>query len=142
VLIARKPAPGGNTVGAVARDLHGHLAAATSTGGITGKRAGRVGDSPILGAGTYADDSSGAASATGQGEGILRVTLCARAVASLAAGLGVQAAACEAIAGLAARVGTEAGIILVASSGELGIARSTASMPWAAVFADGAQGGG
>jgi beta-aspartyl-peptidase (threonine type) len=142
VLLARKPAYGGNTVGAVARDLHGHLAAATSTGGITGKRSGRVGDSPILGAGTYADDARGAASATGQGEGILRITLCARAVASLGAGLGAEAAAREAIAALAARVGTQAGIILVAPSGALGLARSTASMPWAAIFADGAQDGG
>ena len=57
----------GNTVGAVARDAAGHLAAATSTGGVAGKRAGRVGDSAILGAGTYADDAVGAGSATGLG---------------------------------------------------------------------------
>lgn len=142
VLLARTPAHGGNTVGAVARDVHGHLAAATSTGGITGKRSGRVGDSPILGAGTYADDARGAASATGQGEGILRVTLCSRAIASLGAGLGAAAAASEALAVLATRVGTQAGIIVVAPNGELGLARSTASMPWAAVFADGTQCGG
>lgn len=142
VLVTRQSAEGGNTVGAVARDLRGHLAAATSTGGITGKRSGRVGDSPILGAGTYADDTRGAASATGQGEGILRVTLCARAVASLGAALSAEAAAREAIAMLTARIGTEAGIILLASTGELGLARSTASMPWAAAFSDGEQSGG
>lgn len=61
------------TVGAVARDAAGHLAAATSTGGVTGKRAGRIGDSPLIGAGTYADDRSCAVSATGAGEAFIRV---------------------------------------------------------------------
>lgn len=60
------------TVGAVARDRHGHLAAATSTGGLTGKRWGRIGDSPLIGAGTYADDRSCAVSATGAGEFFIR----------------------------------------------------------------------
>ena len=61
------------TVGAVARDAHGHLAAATSTGGLTGKRWGRVGDTPIAGAGTWADDRSVAVSGTGTGEEFIRV---------------------------------------------------------------------
>ncbi len=61
------------TVGAVARDMHGHLAAATSTGGVTGKRWGRIGDSPIIGAGTWADDRTCAVSCTGAGEYFLRV---------------------------------------------------------------------
>ncbi len=56
------------TVGAVALDMHGHLAAATSTGGMTNKRVGRVGDSPLIGAGTYADDRTAAVSCTGSGE--------------------------------------------------------------------------
>jgi beta-aspartyl-peptidase (threonine type) len=60
------------TVGAVALDGHGHLAAATSTGGMTGKRFRRIGDSPVIGAGTYADDRSCAVSATGHGEIFLR----------------------------------------------------------------------
>lgn len=60
------------TVGAVARDAAGHLAAATSTGGVTGKRWGRIGDSPVIGAGTYADDRAAAVSATGSGEDFLR----------------------------------------------------------------------
>jgi beta-aspartyl-peptidase (threonine type) len=60
------------TVGAVAVDLNGHVAAATSTGGITAKRWGRVGDSPLIGAGTYADDRSAAVSATGSGEYFIR----------------------------------------------------------------------
>jgi beta-aspartyl-peptidase (threonine type) len=70
------------TVGAVALDAQGHVAAATSTGGLTGKRWGRIGDSPIVGAGTYADDRAGAVSATGAGEYFLRVgvahEICAR----------------------------------------------------------------
>lgn len=70
------------TVGAVALDGMGHVAAATSTGGLTGKRWGRIGDSPIIGAGTYADDRAGAVSATGAGEYFLRVgvahEICAR----------------------------------------------------------------
>src|SRR5262249_6099379 len=60
------------TVGAVALDRHGHLAAATSTGGLTGKRFGRIGDSPIVGAGTYANDRTCAISATGTGEEFIR----------------------------------------------------------------------
>ncbi len=70
------------TVGAVALDMHGHLAAATSTGGMTNKRVGRVGDSPLIGAGTYADDATAAVSCTGSGEMFIRIAaahdLCAR----------------------------------------------------------------
>jgi len=61
------------TVGAVARDVHGHLAAATSTGGLTGKRWNRIGDSPVIGAGTWADDRGAATSCTGSGEHFIRV---------------------------------------------------------------------
>jgi len=133
--------PQGNTVGAVARDRHGRLAAATSTGGTTGKRPGRVGDTPIIGAGTYADDLSGAASATGKGEGILRVALCTRVVDALAMERSAERAAREALANLADRVGTEAGVIAVGRDGSLGWARTTSAMPWAAVWDDGADGG-
>jgi beta-aspartyl-peptidase (threonine type) len=70
------------TVGAVALDLHGHLAAATSTGGMTNKRVGRIGDSPLIGAGTYADDATAAVSCTGSGEMFMRAVaaydVCAR----------------------------------------------------------------
>src|SRR5581483_12307998 len=70
------PAPGKlGTVGAVACDREGHVAAATSTGGLFLKMPGRVGDTPIIGAGTYADDEAGAASCTGKGEAILKVSL-------------------------------------------------------------------
>ena len=70
----------GGTVGAVARDASGHVAAATSTGGMVNKLAGRVGDSPLIGAGTYADDEAGACSTTGHGEAMIRVCLAKTAV--------------------------------------------------------------
>ena len=70
------------TVGAVALDAHGHLAAATSTGGMTNKLPGRLGDSPLIGCGTYADDRTAAVSCTGHGESFIRVAaahdVCAR----------------------------------------------------------------
>lgn len=124
---------GGNTVGAVARDRAGHVAAATSTGGVVGKRPGRVGDTPIPGGGTYADDSAGAVSATGRGEGILRVALAARVALAMGNGDVPEAAVRKALSILAARVGTEAGLIAVAPDGRIGLARTSASMPWAAV---------
>ena len=71
------PARRHGTVGAVARDTHGHLAAATSTGGLTGKAPGRVGDTPVIGAGTFADDASCAVSCTGHGEVFIRWTAAA-----------------------------------------------------------------
>jgi L-asparaginase / beta-aspartyl-peptidase len=122
----------GGTVGAVAIDTQGHVAAATSTGGIAGKRAGRVGDSPVLGAGTYADDEAGAASATGAGEAILRVGLAHQAIARMRGGASAEQAALAAVDLLAARVGGSGGIILVDKAGRLGWARNTASMIWAA----------
>ncbi|MEO1524084.1 MAG: isoaspartyl peptidase/L-asparaginase [Planctomycetota bacterium] len=72
------PAEIGDTVGCVALDINGHLAAATSTGGLTGKMLGRIGDSPILGAGSYADDRSVAVSGTGRGEEFIRHSIAAR----------------------------------------------------------------
>jgi beta-aspartyl-peptidase (threonine type) len=125
--------PGVGTVGAVARDVHGNVAAATSTGGILGKRRGRVGDSPIVGAGTFADEA-GAASATGQGEGILRTTLGRVAVDAMRAGQAPEDAAYHAIGQLVSRVGAEGGIILVDRAGRLGWARSTVAMAWSAAW--------
>jgi len=80
------------TVGAVARDKHGHLAAATSTGGTVNKLAGRVGDSPIIGAGVFADDASCAVSATGYGEDFMRTVL-AKTIADYIEFSGADAAA-------------------------------------------------
>lgn len=125
----------GGTVGAVARDASGHVAAATSTGGLVGKHAGRVGDSPIPGAGTYADDLAGAASGTGEGEGYLRTGVCLRACLWLQEGREPLDTAEEAIRMLRARVGSSGGIILAAPDGRLALARSTATMGWGACWA-------
>jgi beta-aspartyl-peptidase (threonine type) len=122
----------GGTVGAVACDGEGRVAAATSTGGMVAKRRGRVGDSPIVGAGTWADDEHGAASATGEGEAILRVGLTRHACELLRAGLSAQEAAEVAVAHLGRRVRGTGGLILVDARGQLGIARNTATMSWAA----------
>jgi len=125
---ARGAGPG-ETVGAVACDRNGHVAAATSTGGVAGQRAGRVGDSAVIGAGTYADDLLGAGSATGPGEAIIRVGLVRVALAALGAGAEPATAAQEALATLRTRVAATAGIILVDPRGRIGIAHTTAAMP-------------
>jgi L-asparaginase / beta-aspartyl-peptidase len=116
------------TVGAVACDRDGHVAAATSTGGLFLKMPGRVGDTPIIGGGTYADDEAGAASCTGKGEAILKVSLAKMAVDQLRAGRPAQAAAEAAIAEFTRRTASEAGLILVDMSGELGVAFNTLRM--------------
>ncbi|MEZ4232099.1 MAG: isoaspartyl peptidase/L-asparaginase [Polyangiaceae bacterium] len=126
----------GGTVGAVARDAAGHLAAATSTGGTAGKYPGRVGDSPIVGAGTYADDQLGACSATGYGEGILKAVTAYRASALSGVG-GPQAAARQLVGELAARWRAPAGLILAAPDGRVAWARSTATMSWGAAWSGG-----
>lgn len=120
------------TVGCVAVDSHGGLAVATSTGGIFDKLPGRVGDSPLIGCGTYAD-GYGAASCTGDGEAIIRVVLAKSAVDLLKAGADPQTAVEETVALLAARTGSTGGLILIDSQGKIGYARNTAHMPvcWA-----------
>jgi L-asparaginase / beta-aspartyl-peptidase len=120
------------TVGAVARDATGLIAAATSTGGTLGKKSGRVGDTPIIGGGTFADDEAGGASVTGEGEGILRTCLAKMAVDEMRRGLDPEGAARLAIEHLSSRVAATGGIILVDSRGRLGLARSTPSMAWGA----------
>lgn len=121
----------GNTVGAVACDASGRLAAATSTGGTVGKLPGRIGDSPIVGAGTYADDASGACSATGYGEAILRACLARSACDRILHGATPDAAANLAIAELEARYGGHGGLIVLDPSGRVGIARNTRTMSYA-----------
>lgn len=108
------------TVGAVALDGRGHLAAATSTGGMTGKRPGRVGDTPIIGAGTYAADDCCAVSATGHGEFFIRAAV-AHEIASLVRhrGLGVQAAADDVVHRQLVRLGGSGGVIAVGRDGSI-----------------------
>jgi beta-aspartyl-peptidase (threonine type) len=115
------------TVGAVALDSGGHVAAATSTGGTQHKLPGRVGDTPVIGAGTYADDRAGAASATGWGEGILRVVLCKTAVDLMASGLPPAEAGRRAIMTLE-RVDGRAGLILVDPAGRFAAVFNTPRM--------------
>lgn len=118
----------GGTVGAVACDARGRVAAATSTGGTVGKRRGRVGDTPILGAGTYADDAGGACSATGIGETILLACLSRAAVDRMAAGTPADEAAKRAIEVFAARFEGSGGIVVVDREGRPGIAWNTRTM--------------
>lgn len=115
------------TVGAVAIDVDGHLAAATSTGGTTGKLPGRVGDSPLIGCGTFADDRRAAVSCTGLGEAIIRVTLARHAADLVAMGLDGFEAAQQAVRALE-RGGGSAGLILVTPAGQLAWAFSTERM--------------
>jgi L-asparaginase / beta-aspartyl-peptidase len=125
----------GGTVGAVAIDRDGDLAAATSTGGIAWKRSGRVGDSPIPGAGTWAD-SAAAISATGDGEHILRAALARGVAARSAAGLALDRAIAGGLAELRAlpiAAAAEAGVIAIDRAGRVAAATTTETMPiaWA-----------
>jgi len=117
------------TVGAVARDRNGDLAAATSTGGVVNQRLGRVGDSPLIGAGTFADNASCAVSCTGVGEDFIRTAL-ARTASFFVEFRAMQAeeAAAEAIRYLVDRVDGRGGLILVDRQGRCGRARSTPGM--------------
>ncbi len=119
----------GDTVGAVAIDVRGNVAAATSTGGLIGKMPGRLGDTPLIGCGTYADNRTGAASATGIGEAIIKVVLAKTACDLLGQGLHPREAARKAIQILEERTGGRGGIILVNKEGLLGWAFNTECMP-------------
>jgi L-asparaginase / beta-aspartyl-peptidase len=116
------------TVGAVARDAEGRLAAATSTGGTMGQRRGRVGDSPLIGAGTWADDATVAVSCTGDGESIIRVAM-AHEVDALVRfhGLPLDEACTQALGELA-RYDGHGGLIAVSASGEVAARFSSPGM--------------
>src|SRR5262249_8068822 len=124
------------TVGAVALDSTGSLAAATSTGGIFNKQPGRVGDSAVIGAGTYADDTLGAGSATGDGEAIIRSTLTRTAIELLRDGRDPTQAARVAVNFLQKRTGGEGGVILIDALGRVGYAYNTPAMSVAFLAGD------
>ena len=124
-------AGGHDTVGAVALDSAGHLAAATSTGGTINKTPGRVGDSSLIGCGCYADDQSGAVSCTGWGEPIMKLVLGKWAADRVASGAPPELAAREAIGYLTSRVNGHGGMILLDARGRYGIAHNTPRMAWA-----------
>jgi L-asparaginase / beta-aspartyl-peptidase len=119
-----------DTVGAVALDAHGNLAAATSTGGTLNKTPGRVGDSSLIGCGCYADNLAAAVSLTGWGEPIMKLVLGKCATDRVAAGTAPEIAAREAISYLYNRLGGHGGIILLGPDGRFGLAHNTPAMAW------------
>ncbi len=124
------------TVGAVARDRAGGLAAATSTGGTAGKLAGRVGDSPVIGAGTYADNQTCAVSSTGHGEWFLRTVQAYDIAARLRyGGCSLAAAVSEAIDQRLVALGAAGGLIAVNQHGEIAMGHNTPAMFRASVRA-------
>jgi len=126
-----------DTVGCAALDASGRLACATSTGGVVGKRKGRVGDSPLVGSGGYADAEVGAVSSTGHGEAIAKVTLARLALWLMEAGRPPAQAAEEALETMRRRCGAggggRGGLIVVSRSGEVAKAFTTQRMAWASV---------
>ena len=119
-----------DTVGAVALDGRGNVAAATSTGGTLNKAPGRVGDSSLIGCGCYADNLSAAVSLTGWGEPIMKLVLGKWAVDRVQQGTPPAQAAEEAIAYLFHRLGGYGGIILLGPMGRFGVAHNTPRMAW------------
>jgi beta-aspartyl-peptidase (threonine type) len=122
---------GVDTVGAVARDSDGRLAVAISTGGVTGKLPGRIGDAPIPGAGFYADDRFGAVCGTGKGEAFIRLGLARLMVVELEHGMDAAAVARGAVALLTSALQAPGGVIVIARQGTPEAAFNTSSMPFA-----------
>jgi beta-aspartyl-peptidase (threonine type) len=120
-----------DTVGAVALDRDGNIAAATSTGGTLNKAPGRLGDSSLIGCGCYADNSSAAVSTTGWGEPIMKLVLAKWTADRVMAGNLPEWAAQEAINYLKQRLNGHGGIIVLNALGQFGIAHNTPRMAWA-----------
>jgi beta-aspartyl-peptidase (threonine type) len=130
-----------DTVGAVALDGRGNLAAATSTGGTLNKTPGRVGDSSLIGCGCYADNLAAAVSLTGWGEPIMKLVLGKWATDRVASGTPPELAAREAISYLYNRMGGHGGIILLGPDGRFGLAHNTPAMAWGLATPGGMQSG-
>jgi beta-aspartyl-peptidase (threonine type) len=130
-----------DTVGAVALDARGNLAAATSTGGTLNKPPGRVGDSSLIGCGCFADNLSAAVSLTGWGEPIMKLVLGKWATDRVAGGTAPEIAAREAISYLYSRLGGHGGIILLGPDGRFGLAHNTPAMAWGIATPNGLQTG-
>jgi len=120
-----------DTVGAIALDGSGNIAAATSTGGTLNKAPGRLGDSSLIGCGCYADNDSAAVSTTGWGEPIMKLVLAKWAADRVASGNLPQWVAAEAMNYLRDRVSGHGGIILLDTQGRFGLAHNTPRMAWA-----------
>lgn len=135
---SQESTPGSHdTVGAVALDSEGHIAAATSTGGTLNKSPGRVGDSSLIGCGCYADNASAAVSLTGWGEPIMKLVLGKWATDRVLAGRSPELVAPDAISYLNRRLGGHGGIILLAPDGRYGLAHNTPRMAWGVHTAEG-----
>lgn len=126
-----------STVGAVAVDRHGNLAAGTSTGGMTNKRFGRIGDSPIIGAGTFADNQSCAVSATGHGEYFIRWVVAYDICQRVARGDSIEKAAGTVINTVLAQAGGEGGVVAMDRQGNIAMPFNTSGMYRASINAAG-----
>ena len=124
---------GHDTVGSVALDSDGNIAAATSTGGVTGKKVGRVGDVPLIGSGGYADNRVGGVSTTGHGEAIMRVNLAKLVLTYMEMGMHIQEASEKALGYMALRVNGSGGLIALDADGNMGHAFTTKRMVWASI---------
>ena len=122
---------GADTVGAVVRDGEGHIAVAVSTGGRTGKLPGRIGDSPIPGAGLYVDDRFGGVCGTGLGEAFIRLGLARLMVIELQHGMDPASVASGAVEYLGKTLDAPGGVILIPREGPPQAAFNTPAMPWA-----------
>jgi beta-aspartyl-peptidase (threonine type) len=131
--------PSYGTVGAVARDRAGNIAAGTSTGGTFFKYPGRIGDSPLIGCGCYADNWSAAVSCTGHGESIMKVVMAKLAADYVAMGQSPQSAAEKAIEVLSRRTTGHGGLIMLDRHGQPGVAFSTRHMSWASRSLEGTK---
>jgi L-asparaginase / beta-aspartyl-peptidase len=120
--------PGFGTVGCVALDMGGNLCSGTSTGGTRNKMFGRVGDSPLIGAGGYCDNEIGGASATGHGESFMKVVACKTACDFMKTEKSAQLAAEKTIKLIQTRVHGKGGIILLRNDGDIGVAYNTPQM--------------
>ncbi|XP_071507906.1 isoaspartyl peptidase/L-asparaginase-like [Diadema antillarum] len=121
------------TVGAVAMDKSGSIAAATSTGGITGKRVGRVGDSPLIGSGAYCDSAVGGVSTTGIGEAIMRAVMAGRIVLYMEQGLSCREAAQKALEYQKRRTSFGCGVIVLGADGQTAPVFSSEGLIWAQI---------
>ncbi|KAL0893184.1 hypothetical protein ABMA27_014799 [Loxostege sticticalis] len=131
--IGVKDEGGVGTVGAVAVDANGHVAVATSTGGMSGKAVGRIGDTPQIGSGTYADDNVGGVSTTGHGESILKYCLAHSIIRSMESGINPNTATKNSVLGMTRRLNNTAGAITLSKDGDVGVYFSSKRMSWAYV---------
>ena len=122
-----------DTVGAVALDCDGNIAVATSTGGVTGKRVGRIGDVPLIGSGGYADNRVGGVSTTGHGESIMKVNLAKLVLTYMKTGMHIQVASEKALGYMRVRVNGHGGLIALDADGNIGHAFTTKRMVWALI---------